>query len=136
VDEPTAGLDPEERVRFRTLLASLTASRIILLSTHIVADVEAVATRLVILRDGRLLADTTPDALLARAVGKVWTVTVDPATAQRMQASERISAMVSRPNGVLLRVVGETRPHPAAAPAEPTLEDAYLLEAGIPRVAA
>jgi ABC-2 type transport system ATP-binding protein len=127
VDEPTAGLDPEERVRFRTLLASLTSSRVTLLSTHIIGDVEAVATRLVILRDGQLLADKTPDELVARATGKVWTVTVDPATAQRLQVAHRISALVSRPNGVLLRVVSETRPHEAAVPTEPNLEDAYLL---------
>src|SRR5215210_2701233 len=61
VDEPTAGLDPQERVRFRTLLASLTASRIIILSTHIISDVEAVASRLVILRKGKTLSDTTPE---------------------------------------------------------------------------
>ncbi len=65
VDEPTAGLDPAERVRFRTLLASLTSNRIIILSTHIISDVEAVASRLVILQEGRVLADTTPEALLA-----------------------------------------------------------------------
>ena len=65
VDEPTAGLDPAERVRFRTLLASLTSNRIIILSTHIISDVEAVANRLVILQEGRVLADTTPEALLA-----------------------------------------------------------------------
>jgi ABC-2 type transport system ATP-binding protein len=133
VDEPTAGLDPEERVRFRTLLASLTTSRVMLLSTHIIADVEAVATRLVILREGRLLADTTPDELVARARGKVWTVEVDLATAERLQAAYRISALVSRPNGIVLRVVSETRPHEAALPAEPTLEDAYLLAVGAGR---
>src|SRR5579884_2449245 len=82
VDEPTAGLDPDERVRFRTLLASLTASRIILLSTHIVSDVEAVASRLVLLRAGQIVTDTTPQELLAWATGQVWEVTVDPATAQ------------------------------------------------------
>jgi len=127
VDEPTAGLDPEERVRFRTLLAGLTASRIVLLSTHIVGDVEAVATRLVILREGRVLADTTPEELLARAAGTVWTVTVDPATAQRLQATYRVSALVSRPNGVQLRIISATHPHDAAEAVEPTLEDAYLL---------
>ena len=136
VDEPTAGLDPEERVRFRTLLASLTASRVILLSTHIVADVEAVATRLVILREGRLLADTTPDALLASTVGKVWSVMVDHATAERLEATHRVSAMVNRPSGVLLRVVSETRPHDDAVPAEPNLEDAYLLATGAQAVTA
>ena len=67
VDEPTAGLDPAERVRFRTLLASLTHNRIVLLSTHIISDVEAVASRLVILQEGRVLADTTPEALLTRS---------------------------------------------------------------------
>ncbi len=127
VDEPTAGLDPEERVRFRTLLAGLTAARIVLLSTHIVGDVEAVATRLVILREGRVLADTTPEELLARAVGAVWTVTVDAATATRLQAAYRVSALVSRPSGAQLRIVSAVRPHAAAEVVEPTLEDAYLL---------
>jgi ABC-2 type transport system ATP-binding protein len=136
VDEPTGGLDPEERVRFRTLLASLTSSRITLLSTHIIGDVEAVATRLVILREGRLLADTTPDELVTRAIGKVWSVTVDEATAQRLQAAYRISALISRPNGLQLRVVSETRPHEAAVPVEPSLEDAYLLVTGAQPVAA
>jgi ABC-2 type transport system ATP-binding protein len=136
VDEPTAGLDPEERVRFRTLLASLTASRVTLLSTHIIGDVEAVATRLLILREGRVLADTTPDELVARASGNVWSVTVDGPTAQRLQAAHRISALVSRPNGIVLRIVSETRPHDDALPVEPSLEDAYLLVTGMHPTAA
>jgi ABC-2 type transport system ATP-binding protein len=135
VDEPTAGLDPEERVRFRTLLASLTTSRVTLLSTHIISDVEAVATRLVVLREGRLLVDTTPDELITRAAGKVWTVTVDAATAQRLQAAYQISALVSRPNGMTLRVVSETRPYDAAELVEPSLEDAYLAVVGEPAFA-
>lgn len=126
VDEPTAGLDPEERVRFRTLLASLTASRIILLSTHIVGDVEAVASRLVVLREGRILADTTPQGLLTQANGQVWEVTVDPATAQRLQQTNRVSTMKSAPNGVYLRIVRESRPHEAAVSVEPNLEEALL----------
>ena len=132
VDEPTGGLDPEERVRFRTLLASFTSSRVTLLSTHIIADVEAVATRLLILREGRLLADTTPDALLARAQGKVWTAEVDLATASRLQTEFRVSALVSRPHGVLLRIVSETRPYDTAVLVEPNLEDAYLWLVGAP----
>lgn len=126
VDEPTAGLDPEERVRFRTLLASLTASRIILLSTHIVGDVEAVASRLVVLREGRILADTTPQGLLTQAIGKVWEVTVDLATAQRLQQTNRVSTMKGAPNGVYLRIVSESRPHEAAVSVEPNLEEALL----------
>jgi ABC-2 type transport system ATP-binding protein len=81
VDEPTAGLDPAERVRFRTLLSSLTADRLIILSTHIIADVEAVANRLVVLNRGQIVADTTPGALLQRASGQVWSLLTDAPTA-------------------------------------------------------
>ena len=127
VDEPTAGLDPAERVRFRTLLSSLTRDRIIILSTHIISDIEAVANRLVILRKGRVLADTTPEALLARSAGSVWSVTVDQATAMQFQANYQVSTMVNQMHGVTLRVVSTTRPHQAAIAVEPSLEEAYLL---------
>jgi ABC-type multidrug transport system ATPase subunit len=130
VDEPTAGLDPAERVRFRTLLASLTSNRIVLLSTHIISDVEAVASRLLIVQEGRVLADTTPDALLAKADGRVWNVTSDQATALRLQATHQISAMVNRVHGITLRIISAARPHEAAVVVEPSLEDAYLLMTG------
>ena len=130
VDEPTAGLDPAERVRFRTLLASLTRDRVIILSTHIISDVEAVANRLVILQAGRMLADTTPDALLATAAGKVWSVTTDQASAMQLQAVYQVSTMVNQVNGISLRLISATRPHEAAIAAEPTLEEAYLLATG------
>ena len=127
VDEPTAGLDPAERVRFRTLLASLTSNRIIMLSTHIIGDVEAVANRLVILREGRVLADTAPEALLARTAGSVWSVTVDQATALQLQASYQVSTMINQMSGLTLRIVSATRPHETAVVVDPSLEEAYLL---------
>jgi ABC-2 type transport system ATP-binding protein len=130
VDEPTAGLDPAERVRFRTLLASLTSSRVIILSTHIISDVEAVANRLVILQEGRVLADTTPEALLTGAAGKVWSVTTDRATAMQLQVTYQVSTMVNQMNGITLRVISATRPHEAAVVTDPSLEDAYLLVTG------
>jgi len=130
VDEPTAGLDPAERVRFRTLLASLTSSRIIVLSTHIISDVEAVASRLVILQAGQVVSDTTPEKLLAATVGKVWSVTVDQATAMQLQATYQVSTMVNQMSGVTLRLVSATRPHEAAIIVDPSLEDAYLLVMG------
>nr|WP_244422631.1 ABC transporter ATP-binding protein [Ktedonobacter racemifer] len=130
VDEPTAGLDPAERVRFRTLLASLTSNRIIMLSTHIISDVEAVANRLLILREGRVLADTTPEALLASAAGSVWSVTTDQATALQLQASYQVSTMVNQVHGITLRIVSATRPHEAAVVIDPSLEEAYLLATG------
>jgi ABC-2 type transport system ATP-binding protein len=130
VDEPTAGLDPAERVRFRTLLASLTRNRIIILSTHIISDVEAVANRLMILQEGRVLVDTTPEALLARTAGNVWSVTTDQAAALRLQASYQVSTMINQMNGITLRIVSATRPHEAAVVVDPSLEEAYLLATG------
>jgi ABC-type multidrug transport system ATPase subunit len=130
VDEPTAGLDPAERVRFRNLLASLTRNRIVLLSTHIISDVEAVASRLMILQEGRVLSDTTPEALLAQTAGSVWSVTVDQTTALQLQESYQVSTMVNQVHGVTLRIVSATRPHEAAVVIDPSLEDAYLLATG------
>lgn len=130
VDEPTAGLDPAERVRFRTLLASLTGNRIVLLSTHIISDVEAVANRLVILQEGRVRVDGTPEAMLARAAGTVWTVMVDQATAMRLQERFPVSSMLQQPAGVTLRIVSPDRPHPEASVVDPSLEEAYLVTTG------
>ncbi len=127
VDEPTAGLDPSERVRFRTLLAGLTRRRIVILSTHIISDIEAVANRLVILQQGRMLVDTTPEALLARSAGSVWSMNVDQTTAMQFQASYQVSTMVNQLHGVTLRIVSATRPHEAAVAVDPSLEEAYLL---------
>src|SRR5260221_3090079 len=134
VDEPTAGLDPAERVRFRTLLSSLTSNRIILLSTHIISDVEAVANRLVILQEGRVLTDTTPEALLAQTAGSVWSVTVDQATALQLPVSFQGSMMVNQMDGVMRRTVSTTLLPEATVEVSPSLEEAYLLAVGRPAV--
>ncbi len=127
VDEPTAGLDPEERVRFRNLLAGLTSNRLIILSTHIIGDVEAVASRLVVIRGGRILVDTSPDQLIAAATGKVWSITADAQTAARLQVTFPVSAMVGHATSMTIRVVSATSPFLGAVAVEPNLEDAYLL---------
>ncbi|BCL79242.1 hypothetical protein ccbrp13_17070 [Ktedonobacteria bacterium brp13] len=130
VDEPTAGLDPAERVRFRTLLASLTSNRIVMLSTHIISDVEAVASRFLIMQEGRVLADTTSEELMTQAAGSVWSVTVDQMTAVQLQASYQVSTMVNQMHGITLRIVSATRPHETAIVVDPSLEEAYLLATG------
>jgi len=127
VDEPTVGLDPTERVRFRTMLAGLAEGRLVILSTHIVSDVESVAGRLIVLRDGVILADTTPSELVAAARGQVWSLTSDAATAARLQATNQVSALIAQGGSVITRTVGSAPPAPTAAAVEPTLEDAYLL---------
>ena len=130
VDEPTTGLDPTERVRFRTLLAGLAADRLTILPTHIIGDVAAVATRLILLRAGRLLADTTPEELLRTAQRRAWTVYTDRPTALRLQSEHPVSGLRRDAHGVQLRVLSAARPHSSAVPAEPTVEDAYLLAVG------
>jgi ABC-2 type transport system ATP-binding protein len=127
VDEPTAGLDPAERARFLMLLAGLTGTRLILLSTHIISDVEAVASRLVIMRGGQILADTTPRELLGQARGKVWRIVTDHSTALGLQASYPVSSMVNDARGITLRALSAKSPLEGARPIEPSLEDAYLL---------
>jgi ABC-type multidrug transport system ATPase subunit len=126
IDEPTVGLDPEERLRFRGLLATLAEDRLILLSTHIIADVEAVAPRLLLLRQGALLEDTAPAALIAAVQGAVWSVTVDSAAAADLRRRGTCSQAVLTTQGSALRLVAAARPHPDAVPVEPTLEEAYL----------
>ena len=127
VDEPTAGLDPSERVRFRGLLASLTLDRLVVLSTHIISDVEAVADRLLLLDAGRLVADALPEELIGEARGQVWLVVTTPADALRLQAQFPTSGLATQSSGTAVRVLSRDRPHADAVVAEPSLEDAYLL---------
>jgi ABC-type multidrug transport system ATPase subunit len=126
VDEPTVGLDPEERVRFRNLLSEIAHGRVVILSTHIVSDVEAVASRIAVLRQGRLLAAGAPEELLARAQGRVFATVVSSDRLVEAQNSVRVSALVRRTDGVHVRYVAERPALAGSAPVEPTLEDAYL----------
>jgi ABC-2 type transport system ATP-binding protein len=125
VDEPTAGLDPEERVRFRNLLAELPGERIVILSTHMVSDVEATATEIALISGGRLVAQAAPEELLRRVEGRVWEWVVPSAELARVREAFRVSSTARRSDGVRVRVLTEDPPRDAQ-PAVPTLEDAYL----------
>jgi len=126
VDEPTAGLDPEERVRFRSLLADLAGERIIILSTHIVSDVEATATEIAILNQGHLLRHSAPEDLLRTVEGKIWGWVVPSAELTALREQHLISSAVSRSDGVHVRAIADTPPACGAQAVLPTLEDAYL----------
>jgi ABC-type multidrug transport system ATPase subunit len=126
VDEPTAGLDPEERVRFRNLLSELSGERIVILSTHIVSDVEAIATDIAILSGGRLLAHAAPEELLRTVEGRVWEWVISSAELPAARQQFQISGSVRRGDGVHVRVVAAQRPGPHAVAVAPSLEDAYL----------
>jgi ABC-2 type transport system ATP-binding protein len=135
VDEPTVGLDPEERVRFRMLLASLGTQRTILLSTHIIEDVASTCRLAAVMVRGRVLYQGEIQALAQEAVGQVWTVrTRQPIT--DIEVGTVVSA-THHGDHTAYRVVSEVAPRPDATPAEPGLEDGYLaLVAGHRRVGA
>jgi ABC-type multidrug transport system ATPase subunit len=127
VDEPTVGLDPEERVRLRNLLSDLAGERLVIFSTHIVSDIAAIATSIALIAQGRLLIHATPEALLQQAAGQTWEwiVPADQVAAVRQHC--RVSGAQRTGAGVRLRIVGAEPPAAAAVAAPPTLEDAYLL---------
>jgi ABC-type multidrug transport system ATPase subunit len=126
VDEPTVGLDPEERVRFRNLLSDLAGERIILLSTHIVSDVEAAATEIVIIHKGRNIQQSAPEQLLAGLQGKVWQWVIPSSALPALKQKRLVSGVIRRENGIQVRVVSEASPSPEAEAVAPNLEDAYL----------
>jgi ABC-type multidrug transport system ATPase subunit len=125
VDEPTAGLDPEERVRFRNVLSEIGFGKLVILSTHIVSDVESIATDIAVMKDGALLAMATPEALLRGCEGHVWKSVVSSEQFDQLRGTLKISSAVRRPDGVHIRFVGPT-PAITAERAEPELEDAFL----------
>jgi ABC-type multidrug transport system ATPase subunit len=125
VDEPTAGLDPEERVRFRNLLSELSGERIVILSTHIVSDVEATATDIALIEKGSLVAHATPEALLQLVEGKVWEWVVPSTQLNDAKLKFLVSSTTRRSDGVHVRVLGD-QPPAGAQPVPPNLEDAYL----------
>ena len=125
VDEPTAGLDPEERVRFRNLLSELSGERIVILSTHIVSDVEATATEIALIAKGTLVVHATPEELLRKVEGKIWEWIVPSAELTAARERYLLSNTVHRSDGVHARVVSSTAP-PGAVALPPSLEDAYL----------
>src|SRR5512136_2132043 len=126
VDEPTVGLDPEERVRFRNLLSDLSGERIIILSTHIVSDVEATATEIVVVNNGRKLQHATPERLLQMLEGQVWQWVVPSTELPALKQKFLVSGMIRRMDGVEVRAVSEARPCSGAQPVTPNLEDVYL----------
>jgi ABC-type multidrug transport system ATPase subunit len=126
VDEPTVGLDPEERVRFRHLLAELAGQRLVILSTHIVSDIEASAGELAVMAGGQLRFHGTPEALIGGAQGHVWDWTVSAEQLADVRAKFRVSRAQRRAHGVEVRVVGERAPSDDATPVAADLEDAYL----------
>ncbi|WP_127593920.1 ABC transporter ATP-binding protein [Paenibacillus lautus] len=125
VDEPTSGLDPQERVRFRNVLTRFSIDRTVLLSTHIVADIESNCRRIAVMNKGRLAMNGSLAELQACGKGQVWEAVMSP---DEFALIDPMSVVSTRtvPEGVLCRFIGQAAPVAGAFPADPTLEDGYL----------
>lgn len=127
LDEPTAGLDPKERVRFRNLISALAQDKVVILSTHIVSDVEYIADEILIMRAGQIVASDTIEEILAQVSGVVWECVVTPREADVMSARMAVGNVRYDHAGMaIVRIVSDTAPHSSARLVEPTLEDVYL----------
>lgn len=131
VDEPTAGLDPQERIRFRNLLADLSGERVVILSTHIVGDVESSCNRLAVLDQGQVLYCGTPKDLAEQARRQVWEVETDEQGRTEIPPQARIVATRRLSDKLHLRMLCTECPLPGALPVQPALEEGYLVVTGL-----
>ena len=127
LDEPTAGLDPKERVRFRNLISAFSKDRIVILSTHIVSDVEFVAEDIIMMKAGQVLHFGNPQKIVSEIDGKVWECTVPTDSAEKYAAAYNTSNLRhTGENRTVLRIIADRPPMKNAVRVQPTLEDLYL----------
>lgn len=126
LDEPTAGLDPKERVRFRNLLSDYAGDKIVILSTHIVSDIEAIADEVLFMKKGKFVLQGSVPALIKKAGGKVWELTVPQEETRKWQAKSTVANLRHEGQQAVLRIISEHMPDERAVPCEATLEDLYL----------
>ena len=126
LDEPTAGLDPKERVRFRNLLSEYAGDKIVILSTHIVSDIEAIADEVLLMKKGKFVLQGTVPELIHKANGKVWELSVSPQEARQWQTKTTVANLRHEGKEIILRIISDNMPSERAVPCEATLEDLYL----------
>lgn len=126
LDEPTAGLDPSERIRFRNLISELSEERLVLLSTHIVSDIEYIANEILLMKDGRLVHQGTAKELINSMPETVWECFVEKEKVSGFMEQYKISNMKAEPNGAVLRIISHEKPSVNAENIEASLEDVFL----------
>ena len=126
LDEPTAGLDPKERVRFRNLLSDYAGDKIVILSTHIVSDIEAIADEVLLMKQGKIVLHGTVPELVQKADGKVWELEVSSAEAKKWQTKSTVANLRHEGRQVVLRMISDDKPSDEAVLCKATLEDLYL----------
>lgn len=126
LDEPTAGLDPKERIRFRNMISAFSKGRIVILSTHIVSDVEYIADEILLMKQGQIIGQGTAAEITEGIRGCVWECYASPEEAARIQAAYPVSSLKNEVDHVHLRLISQSCPFEGAAAAKPGLEDVYL----------
>lgn len=127
LDEPTAGLDPQQRIAVRNLIAEIALHRIVLLSTHVVQDVEYAAKELILLSDGAVLRQASAQTLLREMQGQVWEVPArGEAEIAHLRTLGQFCGIVPSGEGLFVRLLAPAQPTPDSRPARPELEDVYL----------
>ena len=126
LDEPTAGLDPKERVKFRNLISSFAQNRIVILSTHIVSDVEAIADKVFLMKQGIFVSEGNIQKLVDEVQGHVWELAVDPKEADLWESKTTVANLRREDNKTILRIISEEAPSDSAKIVSASLEDLYL----------
>ncbi len=130
LDEPTAGLDPNERIRFRNLISELSQDRLVLLSTHIVSDVEYIANEIWLMKEGSVMCQGTARSLINSMPENVWDCFADKAMVPMLMKKYKISNIKSEPEGISLRIIAREKPFPDAKKVQASLEDVFLYYVG------
>lgn len=130
LDEPTAGLDPRERIRFRNLISRFSENRIVILATHIVSDIEFIANQILLLHQGTVIQQGSPGKLCDELDGKVWALRLDTPDVPTELVHHTISNMAREGDGIRLRILSEEKPHKDAVPVPANLEEVFLYHCG------
>ena len=130
LDEPTAGLDPRERIRFRNLISKFAENRIVILATHIVSDIEFIANKIILLHEGDMLKFGTPAELCEELQGKVWALQLQKPDVPTELVHHTISNMAREEDGIRLRIISEEKPHPDTVTVLANLEEVFLYHCG------
>lgn len=126
LDEPTAGLDPKQRIAVRNFISETASDKTVLWATHIVSDIEGIAREVIILKQGEVMDIAAPEKLVQKMSGKIWSVHIEHNAAEEFRKKYRICSTVPDADGLTLRLLSEGQPCEGAVPLAPTLEDYYL----------
>ncbi len=126
LDEPTAGLDPKQRIAIRNYISKIAFNKIVLIATHVVSDIEYIARDIIMLKKGVITDNAPPAELIKKIDGKVWSVPCAEADVPVMQERFRVTNIVKNDTGVSLRILSDTKPDENAVNVSPSLEDYYL----------